>query len=526
LLFPFVYYLFEQSTKPKNILSSKPTNLTEEPEVSVIEKGLQEANQLLPLSEQANEQTHKQINAQLYDDLWLRIKDHLNFDIPETPRIQTQKKWYLKHPLYIKQISQRATPYLFHIVEQLEANQLPMELALLPIVESSFDAFAYSHGQASGLWQFIPSTGKSFGLTQNWWYDGRRDIYASTEAAIKLLKYLHKRFDGDWLHALAAYNSGEGNVNRAIKRNKKLGKATDFWSLKLPKETQAYVPKLLALASILTNQNSNGWLAIKNRAYFARVKLDSQIDLSLAASLAEINLDEFYQLNPGFNQWATAPNGPHHLLLPVDKISFFKERIASIPKDKRVLFKRYTIKSGDSLSRIAEKFHVSTDVIKENNSLTNNKIIAGKTLLIPSNTDTDNQYIKAARKQLLSKQKGSKQKIIVQVKSGDSLWSLSRKHKVSIKQLTQWNAISSKSTLRPGQKLIVWNDNKNLTHDITRKVYYKVRRGDSLGKIASKFNVSLMSIKKWNPKTTKKKYLKPGDSILIYINVTQTYAIR
>jgi membrane-bound lytic murein transglycosylase D len=467
----------------------------------------------------------KSVSTPVINDVWKRIEYQLSLEIPNHPRLEKQKRWYLKHPRYVKQISERARPYLFHIVEALEANQLPLELALLPIVESSFDPFAYSHGQASGLWQFIPGTGKQFGLKQNWWYDGRRDVYASTQAAIKLLKYLHKRFDGDWLHALAAYNSGEGNVNKAIRRNKKQGKPTDFWSLKLPKETQAYVPKLLALASLLAEMDSTDWLPIENQPYFDRVVTNAQIDLRLAASLADIDMSEFYRLNPGFNQWATAPKGPHHFLLPVEKVTGFKNALAEIPENKRILFKPYTIKSGDSLSVIANKFNISIDLIKKNNTIRGNKIIAGKQLLIPVSSDISNKHIKLAQQHLSSKRKVSygQQKTMIKVSPGDSLWTLSRKHKVSIRNLARWNNMKTSDTLRQGKELVIWHGVKeSIGGGPKRKIYYTVRRGDSFGSIANQFNVNLLTLKRWNPKDSRKKYLQPGDSILIYVDIAKT----
>ena len=190
------------------------------------------------------------------ENLWLRASNQFAFEIPDNKRVAVQRDWYLKHPAYMERVSKRARPFLYYIIQQIEAREMPLELVLLPIVESAFDPFAYSHGRAAGMWQFIPGTAKRFGIEQTWWYDGRRDVIASTDAALDYLTYLNKMFDGNWLHALAAYNSGEGRVGKAIKRNKQAGKPTDFWSLDLPRETRAYVPKLLALADILKNHET------------------------------------------------------------------------------------------------------------------------------------------------------------------------------------------------------------------------------------------------------------------------------
>ncbi|WP_444994573.1 LysM peptidoglycan-binding domain-containing protein [Aliikangiella sp. IMCC44359] len=473
------------------------------------------------------------VDPEAYLDVWERVSSKLSFDIPDNRRIRAQQSWYLKHPEYMKRVSKRATPYLFHIVEELEKNGLPMELALLPIVESAFDPFAYSHGRASGMWQFIPGTGKNFGLKQNWWYDGRRDVYMSTQAAIKYLKYLHKLFKGDWLHALAAYNSGEGNVRRAIRKNKRKGKATDFWSLHLPKETKAYVPKLLALSAILANREKHAdlWTPVSNLPYFAQVSTESQIDISLAAALADISMSDFYQLNPAFNQWATSPSGPHTVLIPVEKIESFKQNLAQIPKEQRISFKKYKIRNGDSLISIAKKFDTSVQMLRDNNSIRGNNIRAGKSLLIPVASAKRDQYHKSTQQRLLAKHntKRKGQKITYRVKSGDSIWDISRKYKVNMRTLAKWNNMAPTDPLKIGQKLVIWSKQAPKLASLsngkkkTKKIRYKVRRGDSLARIASKFNVSLHSVKKWNKNKGQKKYLQPGDSLTLYVDITRQF---
>lgn len=472
-------------------------------------------------------------DPQAFVNVWQRIQSQFNFEIPEQKRIRSQKKWYLDHPSYMQRVSKRATPYLFHIVEELEKHELPLELALLPIVESAYDPFAYSHGRASGMWQFIPSTGKNFGLKQNWWYDGRRDIQESTKAAIKFLSYLNKRFKGNWLYALAAYNSGEGNVRRAIRINKRKGRPIDFWSLNLPRETKAYVPKLLALAEILNHSYNNQelWTPINNQVFFEQAEIDTQIDLSLAAALAEISMDEFYQLNPAYNHWATAPKKQHSILLPVDKISIFKNNLKLIPKNQRISYKKYTIKSGDSLIKIANKFSTTTQLLKQHNKIRGSFIRVGKNLLIPVASKAREQYHKSSQQRLLAKQNTKRQgkKVIVRVKNGDSMWDLSRQYKVNIRSLAKWNNIAPTDPLKIGQKLVIWTKQiQNLTslassNKKNKRIVYKVRRGDSLAKIADKFKVSLNNVKRWNRKNGSKKYLKPGDFLTLYIDITRQF---
>ncbi|WP_340677608.1 transglycosylase SLT domain-containing protein, partial [Paraglaciecola sp.] len=271
-------------------------------------------------------------------DLWQRIRGQLTFEIIDDQRVEEQRAWYLRHPAYMQRVALRAKPFLHLIVEEIEQQNMPLELVLLPIVESAFDPFAYSHGRAAGMWQFIPSTGKRFGMKQTWWYDGRRDVVASTKGAMAYLNYLNKMFDGNWLHALAAYNSGEGRVMGAIKKNKKANKSTDFWHLDLPRETRAYVPKLLALADILSNSEKYGfqWPEIENQALTKLVDVGSQIDLALAAEMAGLSVKELHALNPGYNRWATDPDGPFELLLPIDKAEKFSQAITQTESKDRL----------------------------------------------------------------------------------------------------------------------------------------------------------------------------------------------
>ena len=227
-------------------------------------------------------------------DLWAKLRQGFNLPDQDNERIRVQRNWYAKHPQYMQRVTERSRRYAWHIHQELMRRNMPTEIALLPIVESAYDPFAYSHGRAAGLWQFIPATGKRFGLRQDWWYDGRRDLLDSTNAALDYLQYLNKRFKGDWLLALASYNSGEGRVARAVKKNKKKGRPTDFWSLDLPKETQGYVPKLLAISAVIQHHKTHGitLTAIPDEPYLEHVDIGSQIDLALAAELAELPRSE------------------------------------------------------------------------------------------------------------------------------------------------------------------------------------------------------------------------------------------
>ncbi|MGB1199715.1 MAG: LysM peptidoglycan-binding domain-containing protein, partial [Thalassotalea sp.] len=466
------------------------------------------------------------------DDLWQRIRSQITFNVPQNKRVIAQRNWYSKHPSYLDRVAKRAEPFLHFIVEELEANDMPIEMALLPIVESAFDPFAYSHGRASGMWQFVPGTGTRFGMKQNWWYDGRRDVVASTKGAIAYLKYLHKYFDGDWLLALAAYNSGEGRVRRAVKSNARKNMPTDFWSLNLPKETRAYVPKLLALADLVKRSDFLGIKLYKlhNTSVISQVDIGSQIDLAKAAELAQLSLAELQHLNPGYNRWATDPKGPHYLVIPNNKVDHFKQGLAKLSTKDRLAWQRYKIRNGDSLGIIAQKFNTEVGVIKQVNNIKGNQIRAGKHLLIPVAAKSLDQYILSQSQRLAAKQnkpkKGKKSYHIV--KSGDTLWDISRAYRVNYRSLAKWNGMAPRDTLKLGQKLVVWQKQKVSTNTakvqpsenaIMRNITYRVRKGDSFARIADKFNVRIKDIERWN-KLNRKKYLQPGQRLRLSVDVT------
>lgn len=459
-------------------------------------------------------------------DLWQRLRSGFKLPPIENKRVQAQLGWYGKHPSYMTRVSERGSKYLFHIVEELEKRDMPLELALLPIVESAFDPFAYSHGRASGMWQVIPGTGTMLGLKQNWWYDGRRDVVASTDAALDYLEQLHQRLGGDWLLALAAYNSGAGNVWKAIRKNKKSGKPTDYWSLDLPKETKDYVPRLLAIKALVETPEEYGITLhpVANEPYFTAIDVGSQIDLAQAAEFAEMSMDDFYGLNPGFNQWATDPDGPHTLILPRDKADTFAERVATIPLDQRVTWQRYTIMPGDSLISIARLHKTTVASLQAINELEGSSIRAGKTLLVPMASANAQHYSYSAPQRVKRKQsKGKGQKLQYQVVAGDSLWSIGKRYQVTSKQIAAWNNMAPGDTIRPGQTLVIWNKKpaeKDSDSAVTRKVAYQVRQGDSLARIASKFNLKVDDILQWN-QVNPKKYLQPGDRLTLFVDVTK-----
>ena len=465
------------------------------------------------------------------DDLWMRMRAGFALEDAEEDAVNAQWKWYGRHPSYIDRTFERSRPYIHYIVEELERRGLPLEFALLPVVESAYDAFAYSHGRAAGLWQIIPSTGRRFGLKQNWWYDGRRDVVAATEAALDYLSFLHDEFDGDWLLAVAGYNAGEGNVRKAVRRNRREGKPVDFWHLKLPRETRAYVPKLLALRRLVLDPAAAGVTLppLPQQPYFARVELDGQIDLALAAELAGIDVDDVYRLNPGFNRWATDPDGPHRLLVPAHAAPALASALADLPVAERVRWKRYEIKPGDTLSTIASAHQTSTRELKRANSLTSSRIRAGKTLLIPTASRPLDDYALSADARLakMTDSARSRGATAYTVRPGDSLWTIARDHGVKVRALARWNGMAPGDTLSVGRELVISDARRRPSAtgaaDTTRRITYTVRNGDSLWRIGSKFRVSVTQLRRWN-KLDKSRVLRPGQRLVMYVDVAEQTA--
>ena len=473
------------------------------------------------------------ITETVNNDAWKRLRKGMQMSAVHNKRVKTQLNWYLKHPGYLQRVMERARPVLPFILDELENRNLPTELALLPIVESAYQTFAYSHGRASGMWQIIPSTGRFLGLKQNWWYDGRRDIIESTKAAMTYLDSLAKQFNGDWELALASYNAGPGRIRSAIRHNKKRNKPTDFWHLtKIRKETRNYVPKLMALKVLFENPQDYDLdlLPISNETPYVIVDLDAQIDLALAADLAGISINELYQLNPAFNRWATAPKGPHRLLLPKEKADQFKTELGNLPPEKRINWVRHKIKSGETLSHISRKYRTTTALIKSVNKIRGTQIRAGKYLMVPTATRSLKTYTLSqnsrVRKTQNTQRSGIKQYHIV--RSGQSLWSISRRYGVTTAALAKWNAMAPIDTLRIGQKLVIWTNNSSTLKRVSfnetgpnqglHALRYTVRKGDSLSSIASRFKIRVADIKRWN---TLGKYLHPGQKIKLYVDITR-----
>ena len=467
-----------------------------------------------------------------YSDLFDRMRAGFKLDEVDRHAVDVQSDWYANHPDYLERAFGRAELYMYHIVTELEARGMPLELALLPVVESAFEPFAYSRARAAGLWQFIPGTGTRFGLKQNWWYDGRRDVVESTRAALDYLQFLHDEFDGDWLLAIAAYNCGEANVARAVAANQAKGKPIDFWSLKLPRETQGYVPRLLAMRRLVADPEAHGlgFSRIPNQPYFARVETNGQIDLKVAADIAGITHEQLSELNPAFHRWATDPSGPHFLLLPNDVAELFTQNVAQLTAEQRLSATIYMVKKGDTMSSVARKYSTKPDVIRELNDLENGPLTIGADLRVPSDVTLPPKVVLAAAR--VDGKRGAvargRQHVHV-VRRGDTLWAVARDTGMDVHALAAMNGMKPGDKLRAGQKLtltaaapsasrtVLASSSSSASARGDRPVTHVVRNGDTLFAIAKLYQVTVAQITSWND-ITPHSAIKPGQKLTIRVS--------
>jgi len=388
-----------------------------------------------------------------YTDLWERIRAGYRMPSLDSPYTARHARWFANNPEYMANMVERARFYLYYIVEEVEKRGMPLEIALLPAIESAYQPNAYSRARAVGLWQFIAPTGRLYGLKMNWWYDGRRDVIASTQAALDYLEKLVADFNGDWQLALAAYNCGEGKVARQIEVNRRRGKPTGYQHLRLPRETVNYVPKLMAMADIVSDPARFGLKLepIPDSPYFARVETDTQIDLGVVARLTDMPVNELFQINPGYSRWVTDPEGPHALLVPADRKDMLIEGLNNLSDDERVQWARHEVRHGETLSALARRYHVTADAIRTTNQLPSNVLRVGQNLLIPASASRAQVAGSAVRPDDMNKL------VMVEhrVRSGDTLGAIARRYRVYVSQLREWNRLAS-NLIRLGQVLEVW----------------------------------------------------------------------
>ena len=453
-----------------------------------------------------------------YGDLFDRMRVGFKLDDGADRRaVDDQLRWYASNPAYLQRAFGRADLYLYYIVVELERRGMPLEIALLPVVESAFEPYAYSRARAAGLWQFIPGTGSRFGLKQDWWYDGRRDIVESTRAALDYLQYLHDEFNGDWLLAIAAYNCGEAMVERAVEANRVAGRTVDFWNLWLPGETRAYVPKLLAMKRLVMDPETYGlaFSPIPNQAYFARVPTSGQINLKLAAQIAGISPEDLYELNPAFHRFATDPSGPHFLLLPVEAADVFSENIVQLSEEQRLGVTRYTVRHGDSVVSVAKHFQTTPNVIREMNDLPAGPLTVGEDVRVPSAVTELPPKVMLAAAQVDGKGRGTRRTHVQVVRHGDSLWTIARRHGMDVHTLALMNGMHPDDELRAGQRITLSSSSGAPSHKV-RHMTYTVREGDTVAQIARLFQCSVPQLLAWNGLSSKS-HIHAGQKLHIHL---------
>jgi membrane-bound lytic murein transglycosylase D len=457
------------------------------------------------------------------DDVWQRIRAGFKIDDAASgnPLVEVHENWYASRPVYVHRMVERSRRYLYHIVEEVDRRAMPMEIALLPMIESAFNPTALSSSSASGIWQFIPSTGRLYGLKQDAWYDGRRDFTAATNAALDYLGKLYLDF-GDWELALAAYNCGEGCVARAIQKNVNQGLPTDYASLSLPTETRHYVPKLLAIKNLVSHPERYGIAigTLPNQPYFGQVTVHASLDIRSAARLADMSSDEFVALNAAFPRNLIRSDTPVNLLVPVDKADKFRHNLDSGAWDS---WQPYAAQKGERLEAIARRFDVSVARLKEHNQfhLKRDKLARAQTILVPIK---GRGVIETQAASSSSELADINQHV---VKRGDTLYSVARRYELSVTQLTQANS-GLDGGLKTGHILrLPLNEKASLPGTIQHVAFrpqgskpaqakhYSVKRGDTLHAIAQRFDVSLADIQEWNPAFRKNSSIHAGQKVFV-----------
>ncbi len=475
-------------------------------------------------------------------DVWQRIRNGFKFSDIHNPLTAQHEAWYAAHPEYVNRMLERSRRYLFHIANEVERRGMPMEIVLLPMIESAFNPKAYSTSDASGIWQFIPSTGRNYGLKQNHWYDGRRDITAATSAALDYLAKLYQDF-GDWQLALAAYNCGEGCVGRAVRKNAQLGIASDFASLSLPTETRHYVPKLLAVKKLVLDPARFGVAlnVLPNQPYFAQVEMNTSMDVSSAARLANMNVEDFTALNPAFSRNLIRSDTPINILVPVDKTDHFQNSLKNGTWDT---WTTYQAKKGDRISTLAERFNTSEARLKEHNrfDLKRGKLARAQTILVPvkgrglvaESAPVNGRGVVAELAPGLEVAPAPESKLHTVV-AGDTLFSIARRYNTSVSALKLVNPALVYS-VQVGQILLLplnlsETSPPAMTSEaetplkkvaFTEKIrakskprYYTIKRGDTLHSVARLFDVDLSALQTWNPKLGKSRGIQPGKRIVV-----------
>lgn len=459
-----------------------------------------------------------------HENLWISISHDFQLNNEDTSNyyVGKQVRWFRKQQYYLFELTRNAQPYIYYVLQQVRKRGMPSEIALMPMIESNYNPFNPSRRGAVGLWQIMPGTASGFGLTINWWYDGRRDVVASTNAALNYLQYLHDYFH-DWLLAIAAYDSGEGRIIAAIRYNRRHHRPTDFWSLPLPYETKTYVPKLLALADIIKNHSDYGLrlIPVDNKPFFSTLTLKTQMPLEHLAKLSSTSTKLIRYLNPGFRRWATMPDHTYHFLVPIDKAQILRNRLAAgnhhtlphtNPSGPKWLY--HSVNSGESLSVIAEKYKTSVHALRKTNKLSHKTLRIGQNLLIPVASSTSS-FKRMHDRKIAEDHVPGPQRIDYIIRPGDTIAKIAHRYHITNQDIYFWNSFSKNTRLQKNEKIVIWKPSQHYySHHSKNGFRHRVRSGESLGSLAHRYGTSISHIKHTNHLT--------GNSIRIgqrlYIN--------
>jgi membrane-bound lytic murein transglycosylase D len=486
---------------------------------------------ILSQTERRQRATKPAIPSQPRDDVWDELADRFTLVDAHKAQYQDYLTFYLNNTRHLERASIRAKPYLHFIMQEIRRRNMPTEIALLPIVESAFYPYALSRMQAAGLWQFIPSTGRIYGLKQDWWFDGRQDVYLSTLAALDFLQSLYELNNQDWFLALASYNAGYGRIQQATARLKREDADADvnYWSIRpyLPRETRHYVPQLLAVSYLIKHREKYELAieAIPNEPYLTRIELDRQIDLNKIADAIGLKAELIKHLNPGYLKSVTPPQGPHNVMIPISHQAAFEQALADNNDLFNIRWQRHTIARGDTLGGIAHRYKTNIAQIRQLNSLRGNTIRAGQTLLIPvpakATSPAPTQLASQSRPtQSAPTQADQSAARVHQVKAGESLWTIAHYYQVQTDELAAWNNISPRSTLRIGQKLTIRNAQYG------HSLQHTVAEGESLWLIARRYQVTVSDLARWNQLKTNTP-LQPGTALHVWLPGKESqYTVR
>jgi membrane-bound lytic murein transglycosylase D len=452
-------------------------------------------------------------------NLWVHMRSHLALSsYADTPQVRKQIIYFEHHQNYLNRVIAESAPYIYYIYQQTKVHHLPADLALIPVIESEYNPYARSHAGAEGLWQMMPSTARGFGLKRDWWYNGSKDVMASTNAALDYFSYLHSFFNNNWLLAIGAYDCGEGTVMVAVHANEYHHRPTDFWDLPLPYETRNYVPRLLAVSAIVKDPERYGihLAPINDTPYIAQVNVGSQMQLSKAAQLADVPLNTLKVLNPALKHDETDPHGPYTIVMPTDSVPTFNEKLAALAHDEGVAIEKHVVQSEATLTKIADKYHTSKTHLAANDSSNKTTQSTEQAVASPATNPDTNTVIAA------STDTTNTAPVIItyKVKHGDDLNKIAARFNTTIEKLRTTNHLAS-NTLQIGQLLEVPNKNiepvlatasaKVTSHPKT----YVVRKGDYINKIATNLDVSPTDLLKWN-KLSEESELQPGQKLIIH----------